>query len=73
MRDSVTGVQYFYIKTEVLKYDIHSPTGAGGHQNGGGRGRVFPIILAWQEPQRYKNEILVIEGLVIPQMKALTE
>ena len=50
MRDSVTGVQYFYIKTEVLKYDIHSPTGAGGHQNGRGRGRVFLIIIARQEP-----------------------
>ena len=39
---------------------------AGGHQNG--RGRVFPIIPARQEPQRYKNEILVVEGQVIPQI-----
>ena len=29
-----------------------------GHQNG--RGGVFPIIPARQEPQRYKNEILVV-------------
>ena len=49
----------------------HSPTGPGGHQND--RGWVFPIILARQEPQRYKNEILVVEGQVIPQMKALSE
>ena len=33
-------------------------TGAVGHQNG--RDRVFPIILARQEQQWYKNEILVV-------------
>ena len=54
-------------------YLEYSPTwaGAGVHQNGWDR--VFPIILARQVPWRYKNEILVIEGQVIPQMKALTE
>ena len=54
----------------------HSPTGpvfvrAWGNQNG--RGQVFPVILARQEPQRYKNEILVVESQVIPQMKAVAE
>ena len=40
---------------------------------GAGAGPGFPIILARQEPQRYKNEILVVEGQVIPQMKALAK
>ena len=59
----------YLLPIHIVRQEPVFDLGRGGvHQNG--RGRVFPVILARQEPQRYISEILVVEGQVIPQMKA---
>ena len=52
---------HYHNRMVPLRYIVRPvPVFHRGRGSQNSRGRIFPIILARQEPQRYKNEILVL-------------